>query len=226
MGALVNVPVGLAPGLGLNGVFAVIASAAPCWSENGLHKPFSTDKELFNAFKAMQDETLDTYLPTIGQSATLNAATGKYGGCSAWGKTNLPWTDAMGAVFISGWFYLFFTFTGLRSMMFKAVPKSLRASIAVGIGFFITIIGASLSSPLLLRPGFGAPCAVRSPAPPGALALARATGGRASPRRGRGRGVGRPRLAERAAMLARPARLALTCAAHARARPQASRTAT
>jgi xanthine/uracil/vitamin C permease (AzgA family) len=33
----------------------------------------------------------------------------------------------MGAVFISGWFYLFFTFTGLRSMLFRAVPKSLRA---------------------------------------------------------------------------------------------------
>ena len=31
--------------------------------------------------------------------------------CSTWGKTNLPWSDAMGAVFISGFFYLFFTFT-------------------------------------------------------------------------------------------------------------------
>lgn len=32
--------------------------------------------------------------------------------CPTWGKTNLPWSDAMGAVFISGWFYIFFTVTG------------------------------------------------------------------------------------------------------------------
>ena len=32
--------------------------------------------------------------------------------CATWGKTNLPWSDAMGAVFISGWFYIFFTVTG------------------------------------------------------------------------------------------------------------------
>jgi hypothetical protein len=37
-------------------------------------------------------------------------------------------------VAFSAQIYLFFTFTGLRSMLFKAVPKSLRASICVGIG--------------------------------------------------------------------------------------------
>ena len=34
--------------------------------------------------------------------------------CPDWGKSRLPWSDAMGAVFISGFFYLFFTFTGAR----------------------------------------------------------------------------------------------------------------
>lgn len=32
--------------------------------------------------------------------------------CPQWGVGKLPWTDAMGAVFISGWFYIFFTLSG------------------------------------------------------------------------------------------------------------------
>jgi adenine/guanine/hypoxanthine permease len=63
---------------------------------------------------------------------------------AGWGDYSLPWSDAMGAVFLSGIFYIFFTITGLRSMLFTAVPKSLRASITVGIGFFITIIGLKI----------------------------------------------------------------------------------
>ena len=50
----------------------------------------------------------------------------------------------MGAVFFSGILYLFFTVTGLRAMLFRAVPKTLRAAISVGIGFFITIIGLTI----------------------------------------------------------------------------------
>ena len=61
--------------------------------------------------------------------------------CS-WPRACVPFPPP--AVFISGFFYLFFTFTGLRSMLFRAVPKSLRASITVGIGFFITIIGLKI----------------------------------------------------------------------------------
>ncbi len=56
----------------------------------------------------------------------------------------LVWTDALGAVLLSGILYLLLTFTGLRLMLFKAVPPSLRAAITVGIGFFITIIGLKI----------------------------------------------------------------------------------
>jgi len=56
----------------------------------------------------------------------------------------LPFTDALGAVFLSGWFYWFFTLTGLRGMLFQAVPPSLRSAITVGIGFFITMIGLKI----------------------------------------------------------------------------------
>ena len=64
--------------------------------------------------------------------------------CPTWGVSSLPWSDAMGAVFISGWVYIFLTFTGLRSMLFVAIPKSLQSAITVGIGFFITIIGLKI----------------------------------------------------------------------------------
>ena len=119
MGLVVNVPVALAPGMGLNGYFAHIATT--CWDPSAYGgKPgfLWTDKQLNEQF----------YSKT----------------CPDWGKNSLPWTDAMGAVFISGWFYLFFTLTGLRGMLFKAVPPSLRSSITVGIGFFITIIGLKI----------------------------------------------------------------------------------
>ena len=64
--------------------------------------------------------------------------------CEGWGTHSLPWTDTMGAIFLSGWFYMFFTVSGLRGYLYAAVPKSLRASIAVGTGFFITMVGLKI----------------------------------------------------------------------------------
>jgi AGZA family xanthine/uracil permease-like MFS transporter len=64
--------------------------------------------------------------------------------CPTWGESSLPWSDTLGAVFLSGWFYAFFTFCGLRGYIYAAVPKSLRASIAVGTGFFLTMVGLKI----------------------------------------------------------------------------------
>ena len=64
--------------------------------------------------------------------------------CPHWGTHGLPWSDTLGAVFLSGWFYMFFTVSGLRGYLYAAVPKSLRASIAVGTGFFITMVGLKI----------------------------------------------------------------------------------
>jgi len=102
MGLFANVPIALAPGMGLNGYFATVSKVC---AQNTIGDGKATDR------------------------------------CPSWGKTALPYTDALGAIFLSGIFYLFFTFTGLRAMLFRAVPKSVRMSIAVGIGFFITCIG-------------------------------------------------------------------------------------
>lgn len=120
MGAAVNVPVALAPGMGLNGYFNTIAGGvSSCYPQNA---DLSNDAGLIANFPGGWPLGRGKYA-----ASTIPA-------CASWGKTSLPWSDAMGAVFISGWFYIFFTVTGLRSMLFKAVPPSLRASIAVGIG--------------------------------------------------------------------------------------------
>ena len=57
--------------------------------------------------------------------------------CPGWGDSSLPWSDAMGAVFLSGIIYLVFTAVGLRSMLLRAVSPSMRAAITVGIGMYV-----------------------------------------------------------------------------------------
>lgn len=55
------------------------------------------------------------------------------------GKMN--WQTALGAVFVSGVLFLILTLSGLRKKIVEAIPTSLVAAIAVGIGLFITFIG-------------------------------------------------------------------------------------
>ncbi len=57
-------------------------------------------------------------------------------------KLDLP--NALGAVFLSGVLYTFFTVTGLRTAIFTAIPPWMRAAIACGVGFFITMIGLKI----------------------------------------------------------------------------------
>jgi AGZA family xanthine/uracil permease-like MFS transporter len=53
----------------------------------------------------------------------------------------MSWPAAMGLVLVNGLVVLVLVLTGVRTMVFNAVPQSLKASIAVGIGLFITLIG-------------------------------------------------------------------------------------
>jgi AGZA family xanthine/uracil permease-like MFS transporter len=50
------------------------------------------------------------------------------------------WQTALGAVFISGCLFLIVTVTGLRELIIKGIPHSLRTAIAVGIGLFLALI--------------------------------------------------------------------------------------
>ena len=53
----------------------------------------------------------------------------------------MDWQTALGAVFLSGLFFLVLTLLGLRKRIVEAIPASLVSAIAVGIGLFITFMG-------------------------------------------------------------------------------------
>ncbi|EHK88178.1 NCS2 family permease [Saccharomonospora azurea] len=53
----------------------------------------------------------------------------------------MTWPAAMGLVVVNGIVVLLLVVTGVRTMVFNAVPQHLKASIAVGIGLFIAIVG-------------------------------------------------------------------------------------
>ena len=53
----------------------------------------------------------------------------------------IAWQTALAAVFFSGFLFLLLTLTGLRQRIVKAIPSSLYAAVATGIGLFIAVIG-------------------------------------------------------------------------------------
>lgn len=53
----------------------------------------------------------------------------------------MSWPQAMGLIVWEGIIILILVLTGFREAVFKAVPRSLRTGIAVGIGLFITFVG-------------------------------------------------------------------------------------
>jgi adenine/guanine/hypoxanthine permease len=52
----------------------------------------------------------------------------------------VPWQTALGAVFISGCLFLIISIFGLREMIVKGIPSSLRTAITVGLGLFLGLI--------------------------------------------------------------------------------------
>ncbi|KTR06510.1 NCS2 family permease [Curtobacterium luteum] len=53
----------------------------------------------------------------------------------------VTWAEAMGLVVINGVIIVVLALTGIRTMIFTAVPAQLKAAITVGIGLFIAFIG-------------------------------------------------------------------------------------
>ncbi|MES2322630.1 MAG: NCS2 family permease [Pseudomonadota bacterium] len=52
----------------------------------------------------------------------------------------IPWQQALGAVFVSGCLFVLVSVLGLREMIVKGIPPSLRTAITVGIGLFLGLI--------------------------------------------------------------------------------------
>lgn len=57
------------------------------------------------------------------------------------GSMGYSWQAALAAVFLSGCIFIVITVTGVREAIVRAIPKSLKNAISVGIGFFIAFIG-------------------------------------------------------------------------------------
>src|SRR5690349_9682455 len=53
----------------------------------------------------------------------------------------VPWTIALGAVFLSGVVFLLLTALGIRQLIVNAIPHELYAAVAGGVGLFIALIG-------------------------------------------------------------------------------------
>src|SRR4051794_36448466 len=75
----------------------------------------------------------------------INAIVGVYA------ATQLTWPEIMGLVVVEGLLITVLVVTGFRKAVFAAIPGQLKTAIAVGIGFFLPIIG--LADAGIIRPG-------------------------------------------------------------------------
>jgi AGZA family xanthine/uracil permease-like MFS transporter len=65
----------------------------------------------------------------------------------------LPWQTALGCVFLSGVAFLVLTVAGVRQLIVSAVPRSLFAAVAGGVGLFIAFIGLADAGIIVAKPG-------------------------------------------------------------------------
>jgi AGZA family xanthine/uracil permease-like MFS transporter len=63
----------------------------------------------------------------------------------------MSWPEIMGLIVLEGLLITVLVLTGFRRAVFEAIPPQLKTAIAVGIGFFLTIIG--LADAGIIRPG-------------------------------------------------------------------------
>ncbi len=60
---------------------------------------------------------------------------------AVYAATQLSWPEIMGLIVLEGLLIMVLVLTGFRKAVFEAIPPQLKTAIAVGIGFFLTIIG-------------------------------------------------------------------------------------
>jgi AGZA family xanthine/uracil permease-like MFS transporter len=65
----------------------------------------------------------------------------------------VPWQTALGCVFLSGVAFLLLTVVGVRQLIINAVPRSLFAAVAGGVGLFIAFIGLADAGVIVAKPG-------------------------------------------------------------------------
>ena len=68
------------------------------------------------------------------------------------GAMGYKWQTALGAVFISGCVFLTITLLGLRELIVRGIPQSIRTAIVVGIGMFLAIIALKSAGIVVASP--------------------------------------------------------------------------
>lgn len=66
---------------------------------------------------------------------------------------NVPWQEALFAVFISGILFLIISVTGLRRKILNAIPRNLKFIVGASIGFFIAFVGLKNAGIITSDPG-------------------------------------------------------------------------
>src|SRR3954471_22181601 len=68
------------------------------------------------------------------------------------GTLGVPWTEALGMVFINGVIFLLLSVTGIREKIIEAIPHSLKIAVTCGIGLFIAFIGLKKAGVIIADP--------------------------------------------------------------------------
>jgi len=64
----------------------------------------------------------------------------------------LPWSEALGMVFVNGLMFLALSVSGVREKIIAAIPRSLKTAITCGIGLFIAFIGLKNGGVIVANP--------------------------------------------------------------------------
>lgn len=65
---------------------------------------------------------------------------------------NVPWSEALGMVFVNGVVFLLLSVTGVRERIIAAIPHHLKIAITCGIGLFIAFIGLKNGGVIVAHP--------------------------------------------------------------------------
>ena len=64
----------------------------------------------------------------------------------------VPWSEALGMVFVNGLVFLMLSVTGVRERIIAAIPPSLKVAVGCGIGLFIAFIGLKNGGVIVSNP--------------------------------------------------------------------------
>ena len=67
-------------------------------------------------------------------------------------QMNMPVEVAFGLVFLSGIIFVIISFVGIREIVVKAIPASVKISISAGIGLYISLIGLKMARVVIANP--------------------------------------------------------------------------